>query len=112
MTKSSPDPIEAFLAPLVRLAHRQPEIEALVFWGGPAGWSDTAAEEIESEEIGFYCEGLLQDGFHLVWTVVALSVNPIVADHVRLQFWQDDNPAPAALPFGWVALESATWTAP
>ncbi len=109
--KSAPDPIETFLAPLVRLTRRQPEIEALVFWGGPTGWSDIPAEDIDSEEIIFYAEGLLQDGFHLTWTVAALSVSPAIADHVRLQVWQDDDPLPPGLPAGWVALEAATWTA-
>lgn len=112
MITSSPDPIETFLAPLVGLARRQPEIEALVFWGGPTGWNDTPAEAIESEEIAFYAEGLMQDGFHLVWTVAALSGNPALADHVRLQVWQDADPPPPALPTGWVALEAARWTAP
>jgi hypothetical protein len=112
MMKPAPDPIEAFLAPLVLLARRQPEIEALVFWGGPTGWNDTPAEEIESEETVFYAEGLLQDGFHLLWTVAALSASPTLADHIRLQVWQDDNPGPPALPTGWVALDTARWTAP
>ncbi|MCX7286750.1 MAG: hypothetical protein NTW20_04125 [Rhodobacterales bacterium] len=103
--------MQTFLTPLVRLASRQPEIEALVFWGGPTGWSATPAEEIESEEIVFYAEGLLQDGFHLAWTVAALSASPTIADHVRLQVWQDDDPPPADLPAGWVALDSARWTA-
>jgi hypothetical protein len=111
VTKSLPDPIQTFLAPLVNLARRQPDIEALVFWGGPTGWSEMPAEAIESEEIAFYAEGLLQDGFHMVWTVVALSGSPALPDHVRLQVWQDANPLPPVLPAGWVMLESARWTA-
>lgn len=110
--KAEMTPTEAFLAPLVRLARRQPEIEALVFWHGPTGWSDLPTETIESEEIAFYAEGLLEDGFHLAWTVAALVSSPDMADHVRLQVWQDADPKPAALPAGWVALEAATWTAP
>jgi hypothetical protein len=109
--KADPSPIEICLAPLARLARIQPEIEALVFWGDAAGWDDAPSEALESEEIAFYCEGLLEDGFHLIWTVVALTESPTLADHVRLQFWQDDCPHPPALPPGWVALDSARWTA-
>ncbi len=113
MTQRKPDPtpIEVFLAPLAALARKRPEIEALVFWGSADGWSDTPSEAIESEEIAFYAEGLLQEGFHLVWTVAALSASPTMADHVRLQVWQDDDPKPPALPAGWIALEVARWTA-
>ena len=111
MPKPAPTPIEAFLAPLARIARLHPEIEALVFWGGPDGWSETPAEDLESEEMCFYAEGLAQDGFHLVWTEVALSGAPAVADHVRLQVWQDPDPPPPDLPAGWVALNTARWTA-
>ncbi|MDP3262301.1 MAG: hypothetical protein U1E06_16895 [Tabrizicola sp.] len=109
MAKPDPTPIEAFLAPLARLALTQPEIEALVFWGGAEGWDAEPSEALESEEIAFYAEGLLQDGFHMVWTVAALAEAAAVADHVRLHFWQDDAPPPGDLPAGWVALASGRW---
>ncbi len=109
--KPDPTPIELFLAPLTTLARKHPEIEALVFWGGADGWPQSPSETLESEEMTFYAEGLLQDGFHLVWTVVALADDPAMADHVRLQFWQDDSAPPPALPTGWIALETAQWTA-
>ncbi len=113
MTQRKPDPtpIEVFLAPLAALARKRPEIEGLVFWGSPEGWPSAPSEALESEEITFYAEGLLQDGFHLVWTVAALSGTADLPDHVRLQFWQDDGPAPDGLPPGWVALQTARWTA-
>ena len=113
MTQRKPDPtpIQAFLAPLGALARKQPEIEALVFWGDAQGWDDTPSEALESEEITFYAEGLLEDGFHLLWSIVALAETPAIADHVRLQFWQDqDPPPPAPLPV-WVVLDSGRWTA-
>ncbi len=108
--KPEPTPIEAFLAPLAALARKRPEIEALVFWGDAEGWPQSPSEALESEEITFYAEGLLEDGFHLLWTVVALADTPALADHVRLEFWQDSGPPPPTLPKGWVALEQARWT--
>lgn len=110
MPKPPHTPIEVWLAPLAQLARKRPEIEALVFWGSPDGWSDTPSEALESEEITFYAEGLMEDGFHLVWTVVALSDTPTLPDHIRLQVWQDGAPPPA-LPAGWVALATGRWTA-
>lgn len=113
MTQRKPDPtpIQACLAPLAALARKRPEIEALVFWGDATGWDDAPSEALESEEITFYAEGLLEDGFHLVWTVVALAEAPGLPDHVRLQFWQDSGPQPPELAQGWVVLDSARWTA-
>jgi len=110
MPKPPPTPIETCLAPLARLARKQPDIEALVFWGSAEGWPHTPAEALESEEITFYAEGLMEDGFHLTWTIVALAETPTDPDHIRLQVWQD-GPPPPALPPGWVALQTARWTA-
>lgn len=114
MTQRKPDPtpIEVFLAPLAALARKRPEIEALVFWGGADGWPSAPSEALESEEITFYAEGLLEDRFHMVWTIAALDSTPDLPDHIRLQFWQDDGPAPDALPKGWVTLDSRRWTPP
>lgn len=107
---SPPTPIEICLAPLAKLARTKPEIEALVFWGGLGGWSDNPSEALESEEITFYAEGLMEDGFHLTWTIVALSETPTLPDHIRLQVWQDDG-TPPALQAGWVAMATGRWTA-
>ncbi len=113
MTKRKPDPtpIEAFLAPLARIARKRPEIEGLVFWGGPAGWGPAPSEALEAEEIAFYAEGLLEDGFHMDWTLVAEDHPDAEPDHLRLCFWQDGNPPPALLP-GWRSVEQARWNAP
>lgn len=108
MAKAPPTPIELFLAPLVRLARQDPDIEGLVFWGGPDGWDPTPSETLEAEEIAFYCEGLLLDGFHMHWTLVALPQSPDQPDHLRLEFWQDDT-APPSLPSGWVTLTQGRW---
>ena len=112
MTKRKPDPtpIEIFLAPLARIARKSPEIEGLVFWGGAEGWGDTPSEALEAEEIAFYAEGLLEDGFRMAWALVAAADTPTRPDHIRLQFWQDDSPPPA-LPQGWIPLDAGLWPA-
>jgi hypothetical protein len=108
MAKADPTPIEAFLAPLVRLARKLPETEGLVFWGGAEGWDDNPSEALEAEEIAFYAEGLLLDGFRMRWWLVALAESPDLPDHLRLAFWQDKS-APPALAEGWVALDGGHW---
>ena len=98
-------PVEAFLAPLARIARKHPEIEGLVFWGGE-GWDPAPSEALEAEEIAFYAEGLLLDGFHMDWALVAEGEAP---DHLRLCFWQEgEPPPPVAAP--WSRLEGGRWT--
>ena len=106
MAGSSPTPVETFLAALAALALRQPEIEALVFWGDVAGWPDDPSESLESEEIAFYAEGLLLEGFNLQWQILATPATPTTPDHIRLMIWQDGPPPPA---HGWQILHQARW---
>lgn len=110
MAKSDPTPIEAFLAPLARHARKLPGLEGLVFWGGAEGWDPSPSEALEAEEVAFYAEGLLLDGFRMQWTLAATAEAPALPDHLRLEFWQDDSPPPA-LPKGWVALDGGRWPA-
>lgn len=112
MTQNKPNPtrIEEFLAPLANLALKQPLIEGLVFWGDASGWDATPSEALESEEIAFYAEGLLLEGFRMVWVVTALADTPALPDHVRLYFWQDDAAAPPPLPAGWATVAQDGWT--
>jgi hypothetical protein len=106
--KADPTPIEAFLAPLARITRKHPHIEGLVFWGGAGGWDPTPSEALEPEEITFYAEGLLIDGFHMDWSlVVETGEEP---GHLRLCFWQDGDPPPP-LASGWRALEQGRWAA-
>jgi hypothetical protein len=99
-------PIEAFLAPLARIARKHPGIEGMVFWGGPDGWEATPSEALEAEEIAFYAEGLLIDGFMMDWTLVAETGEE--PGHLRLCFWQEGDPPPP-LSGGWVALATGRW---
>ena len=103
-----PAAIEAFLAPLARHARKLKALEGLVFWGGAGGWEVSPSEALEAEEIAFYAEGLLLDGFRMQWVLVAAADAPAQPDHLRLEFWQDESPAPP-LPPGWVALDSGRW---
>jgi hypothetical protein len=111
LTQRKPDqsPIEAFLAPLARLARARPEIEGLVFWGGPEGWGTAPSEVLEAEEIVFYAEGLLLDGFRMDWVLAALGDG--TPDHLRLSFWQEDAPEPP-MALGWQVLDRGRWTGP
>ena len=106
LTTSDPTLIEGYLAPLVALALRQPEIEALVFWGDGAGWADDPSESLESEEIAFYAEGLLLEGFNLQWQILATPATPTMPDHIRLMIWQDGPQPPV---HGWPILHQARW---
>ncbi len=99
--------IEGFLAPLARIARKRRQLEGLVFWGGAEGWPGSPSEALEAEEIAFYAEGLLLDGFRMDWTLVADATGE--ADHIRLCFWQDGLPPPALLS-GWTAMEHGRWT--
>ena len=98
-------PIEAFLAPLARHARKLPHLEGLVFWGGAAGWDASPSEALEAEEITFYAEGLLIDGFQMDWALVGEGE---AADHLRLCFWQEgEPPPPVAAP--WHRLDGGRW---
>ena len=106
MAKPALTPIEAFLAPLARTARTHPLLDGLVFWGGPDGWPGQPSEALETEEIAFYAEGLLEDGFRMQWTLVAETGD--APGHLRLCFWQEGDPPPA-LPPGWRALDQGRW---
>jgi hypothetical protein len=100
-------PVEAFLAPLAKIARKHRDIEGLLFWGGAEGWDPSPSEALEAEEIVFYAEGLLIDGFHMDWALVAESEG---VGHLRLCFWQDGPPPPpVATP--WTVEAEARWLA-
>ena len=109
MAKSEPTPIEAFLAPLARITRKSPGIEGLVFWGGEDGWSASPSEALEAEEVVFYAEGLLLDGFHMDWALLE-DAEGLTRD-LRLCFWQDGT-APPPPSGGWKVLEQGRWAPP
>lgn len=83
------------LAPLERLALRHPDLEAEVCWLHDGAWSDATGERLEAEEIAFYAEGLVMEGFGCHWQVLGTGGHP---DLCRLFFWPADAKAPPPLP--------------
>lgn len=106
--RPTPTPAQAFLAPLARLALRDPEVEALVFWEA-GGWPDEPTEELEAEEIAFYAEGLLDEGFRLDWRILAAADAPARPDHVQLWLWEEGAAPPPPPAEGWVVLDRGIW---
>ena len=111
----SKSPIDTFLAPLAALALRHPDLEGAVIWGDPDGWTaqDDATETLDAEEIAFYSEGLLGEGFSMMWQAIADSdaAEPSDPDHILLFFWQGPRPPRPDLPAGWHLVASAEWDA-
>jgi hypothetical protein len=107
-------PLETFLAPLARLAARFPEVEGAVIWAEGDGWrvQDDQTELLDAEEIAFYAEGLLLEGFGMIWQAMAEAETPKEPDHILLMFWQGAAPPPPAPPEGWVVTAQGAWMAP
>ena len=116
MTKTRPSlsATDAFLAPLSRLTARHPGLEGQVLWaaGVQDGWQvqDDAADMLDAEEIPFYVEGLLMEGFGLVWHAMA-EAGGHAPDHILLKVWEPGTtPPPAPHPAeGWVIASSGRW---
>ena len=105
-------PIEAFLAPLARLAAKFPDVEGAVIWGDADGWQaqDDTTELLDAEEIAFYAEGLLMEGFGMIWQAIADADSPRTADHFLLMFWEGPAPQPPGPPDeGWLVLAGGEW---
>ena len=104
-------PLEAFLAPLARLAARYPDVEGAVVWAEGDIWQaqDDTTEHLDAEEIAFYAEGLLVEGFSLIWQAFAATETPKEPEHVVLMFWQGTAPPPPGPPEGWVVMAQGTW---
>lgn len=94
---------EPLLDPLTRITCKHKTIEAYVLWHKDGGWSDAAGESLDCEEIVFYAEGLLMEGFHLAWEHLS---DPALGDHIRLCFWQGATPPLPDLPPGATRLGS------
>lgn len=100
---------ETFLAPLAAVTARHPAIEAEVHWARDGAWPDDAApvQVIDSEEVCFYAEGMLDEGFAMTWDV--LGPDPARPALIRMGFWQ--GPAPAARKGDLPVIAHGDWTA-
>jgi hypothetical protein len=106
----------AFLAPLKRLALRHPGIEGQVLWAAEVedGWQvqDDTAEMMDAEEIPFYVEGLMMEGFGVLWQAMAdADLARPEPDHILLMVWEPGTtPPPAPIPApGWTLLSTGRW---
>ena len=80
---------EIALEPLMQITRRHKDIEAYVLWHKDGAWSDANGESLETDEIVFYAEGLLMEGFCMAWDHLT---DPGLGDHIRLCFWQTGQP--------------------
>lgn len=103
----SPD-FDDLLAPLARFAHKDPGLEASVFWADAEAWAQQDDDLLEADEIAFYAEGLLAEGFGMVWQAIAATPDAPRPDHVRMFFWQGALPTLPPLPEGWHCKDSRT----
>jgi hypothetical protein len=103
-------PHQTFLAPLAKLALRHPLVEGQAIWWEDGDWQAQDDEEamIDGEEIAYYAEGLLAEGFGLHWQVLAEADAPKEPVLVLLFLWQTgeapDLPEPGP---DWVVLAQA-----
>jgi len=107
----NPTPHQTFLAPLAKLALRHPDLEGEIFWWEDGTWQaqDTNEDLLDAEEIPFYAEGLLAEGFGLHWQALAELENPKVPALFLLFFWQSaDRPEPPKVD-GWHLLASGSY---
>ncbi|MEO6299853.1 MAG: hypothetical protein ABIV25_08750 [Paracoccaceae bacterium] len=107
-------PLETFFAPLAKLATRFPDVEGAVIWADDGAWQaqDDQTELLDAEEIVFYAEGLLQEGFGMIWQAIADADTPKEPAHILLMFWQGSAPLPPAPQDGWVVMSQGAWSAP
>lgn len=104
-------PHQTFLAPIAKLALRHPHVEGQAIWWEGDEWhaQDEAEEMIDGEEIAYYAEGLLAEGFGLHWQLLAEADAPKEPVLVLLFLWQGTEPP--ALPdpgADWVVLAQAS----
>lgn len=110
-----PSDLGHFLGPLIKLALRFPEVEGVVIWAQGCTWhaQDDTTELLDAEEIAFYAEGLLLEGFGLVWQAMASRETPARPETILLFFWRGTQPSePLQLDPDWIVLQSGQWQPP
>ena len=96
-----PDP----LLPLATLVRRHPDVEAQVLWASGATWEvqDDQDEMMDGEEIPYYAEGLLMEGFGMEWLALGEGTQ---AEVLLLMVWEPGvtPPEPPEAEEGWQIL--------
>jgi hypothetical protein len=103
--------IETFLAPLAKIALKHPDLEGEVIWANGTDWQaqDDTEGLLDAEEVPFYAEGLLLEGFAMQWQVLAEADSPKDPVHIRLFFWESGQATPPAPEPGLCLFAFATW---
>lgn len=101
------------LIPLAKIAARAPGAEGQVIWWDAGAWSAQEDEEamLDAEEVAFYAEGLLSEGFGLHWQALAKPEDPTRPVLIRLFFWQPGEAPPPPEAEGWHLAGSGTQAA-
>lgn len=78
------------LKPLIALCRKYPQLEAQVIWAEAGMWQPQEDEdaELDGEEIVFYAEGMLIEGYACAWQVLGQGA----PEFLRLFFWQGQMP--------------------
>ena len=78
------------LKPLADLARKYPQIEGEVIWANGSDWTaqDDDTEGLDGEEIPFYAEGMIAEGYGCAWQIMVDAA----PEFVRLFFWQGKMP--------------------
>jgi hypothetical protein len=95
---------------LDKLTLRHPDLEGQAIWWEDGFWQaqDDDDAMIDGEEIAFYAEGLLDEGFGLHWQVLAEENAPKDPLLVRLFLWQaGETPQVPSPDEGWHVLAEA-----
>jgi hypothetical protein len=95
---------------LDKLTLRHPDLEGQAIWWEDGFWQAQDDDEamIDGEEIAFYAEGLLDEGFGLHWQVLAEEDAPKDPLLVRLFLWQaGETPKVPSPDQGWRVLAEA-----
>ena len=79
------------LKPLVDLTRKYPDIEGQAIWAEHGDWAaqDDEALGLDGEEIPFYAEGMMAEGYRCAWQILGNST----PEFIRLFFWQGTMPA-------------------
>lgn len=83
-------PAPESLNPLATLCRKHPTLEAQVIWAEGGDWQpqEDDDEGLDGEEIAFYAEGMVLEGYACAWQVLGIGA----PEFVRLFFWMGVMP--------------------